>query len=82
MMTKLERARVTLAEFEARRKLVKLDRTPLDHHGRKLERCGACGAWAPREPYRCACMAKCQACGEWHSTAAGVELHTCGRGAA
>jgi hypothetical protein len=81
-MSKLERARVTLADFEAKRRTLKLDRTPLDGHGRKLHVCGHCGRWAPNPPLFCSCMAKCSTCGEWHSTAAGSELHTCGRGAA
>lgn len=67
---------------QVKREPVQLDATPLDHHGRKLHVCGHCGRWAPSFPLFCACMAKCATCGEWHSTAAGVELHTCGRGAA
>lgn len=50
-----------------RRGPVKLDPTPLDHLGRKLERC-VCGAWAPKPPFYCQCMEKCPVCKTWFSS--------------
>lgn len=50
-----------------RRNPVKLDETPLDHLGRKLERC-PCGEWAPKPPFYCQCMEKCPTCRMWFST--------------
>lgn len=52
-----------------RRGPVKLDETPMDHMGRKLERC-VCGEWAPKPPYYCQCMEKCPTCKRWFSTKA------------
>lgn len=63
------------------RERVELDATPMDHYGRKLEKCGHCGAMAPKLPLFCHCFAKC-ACGEWHSTAMGSAPHVCGERAA
>ena len=60
-----------------RRNPVKLDETPLDVQGRKMERCQHCAEWAPRFPSYCNCMEKCPACRVWHSTAAGASPHTC-----
>lgn len=64
------------------REHVELEATPMDVYGRKLERCGHCGAMAPRHPLFCACFAKCSTCKEWHSTAMGSAPHVCGERAA